>query len=389
MMRTNISATERTGLLLLHAKIEMQRAIPFVDLNSLHDPIREELRAAFDRVLASGSFVLGPEVDLFEKAFAQYCSAGYALGVASGLDAMKLSLMALEVGVGDEVVVPAHGYQATWLAVVSVGATPVPVEPRDGSYLIDPVGIAAAITDRTKAIMPVHLYGEPCNMSAICKIAKEADVKIVEDAAQAHGAAWMGRRLGAHGDAVCWSFYPTKNLGAFGDGGAVTTNDPILAEKIKSLRNYGLDDQKTLEQVGLNSRLDELQAALLSVKLNHLDHWITERQRKADAYHSLLAGLNVLCPKVPQDASHTWHQFVIQVKDRDSVMSALKSRGIATDIHYRVPLADHYAFSNMGFCYSDFPKSKILSDRILSLPMSHRTSIDDLSAIAEALDAAT
>jgi dTDP-4-amino-4,6-dideoxygalactose transaminase len=367
----------------------MQGTIPFVDLHSIHDPIRDEMQKAFDRVLASGWFVLGPEVNKFETAFAQYCGANHAVGVASGLDALKLVLMALEIGAGDEVIVPAHGYQATWLAVISVGAKPVPVEPGEGSFLIDPVDVAAAITDHTKAIMPIHLYGEPCDMSAICKIAKDANLKVIEDAAQAHGAAWKGKRLGAHGDAVCWSFYPTKNLGALGDAGAITTNDPVITEKIQKLRNYGLDARKTLALVGLNSRLDELQAALLSVKLAYLDHWNAERQRKADIYRGLLAGLNVFCPPKPQDATHVWHQYVVQVENRDSVMSSLMSHGIATDIHYRVPVADQSVFSSLGYRSMDFPKSKMLSDRMLSLPMSHGATNDDLIAVAEALHAAT
>ncbi len=359
-----------------------------IDLGALHQDIRHELQAAFERVLGSGWFVLGPEVEKFEHAFAVYCGAAHCVGVASGLDALKLAFAALGIGHGDEVIVPSHAYQATWLAVVSVGARPVPVEPAKGSYLIDPDRIADAITSRTRAIAPIHLYGEPCNMTAICAVARDAGLFVVEDAAQAHGAKWQGQRIGAHGDAVCWSFYPTKNLGALGDGGAVTTNNPDVAKRIESLRNYGLDPHKTLAHEGLNSRLDDLQAALLSVKLEHLDAWNAAKQRTAALYHALLVEEAVTLPIAPPDATHVWHQYVVQLEDRDRIRSALAEDSILTDVHYPVPVAAHPLFSELDYASTSLPMASSLSSRILSLPISPKLSDADVRRVARSLAAA-
>ncbi len=264
--------------------------VPFLDLKTPYYEIKEELDAAWHRVMASGWYVLGQEVESFEHEFAAYCEAKHCVGVGNGLDALYLILRAMEIGPGDEVIVPSNTYIATWLAVSMTGATPVPVEPDEVSYNIDPALIEAAITTRTKAILPVHLYGLPADLEPILKIASRHGLRVLEDAAQAHGARYKGKRIGAHGDAVAWSFYPGKNLGAFGDGGAVTTNDRHLAEKLRALRNYGSRVKYVNEVKGVNSRLDPLQAAVLRVKLKYLDEWNERRKRVASLYLERLAG---------------------------------------------------------------------------------------------------
>ena len=367
----------------------MHASITSVDLKSLHADISAELNAAFQRVVASGRYVLGPEVESFEQAFAQYCEADFCVGVASGLDALKLALMALDIGNDDEVIVPSHAYQATWLAVISVGAKPVPVEPAGDGYLIDPGGIAQAITKRTRAIMPIHLYGEPCDMSSICTIASEAGLAIIEDAAQAHGAKWKGMPLGTHGDAVCWSFYPTKNLGALGDGGAVTTNNRDVAKKIRTLRNYGVDSERNLEEKGLNSRLDELQAALLSVKLAYLDRWNNAKRRIAGQYDKRLAGSKVKLPSPADDSLHAWHQYVVQLECRNEARRKLADRGISTEIHYPVPVANQSLFQRRDYRLEPLPKAIALSQRILSLPIHPGLSEAEVLTIAQVLRSVT
>jgi dTDP-4-amino-4,6-dideoxygalactose transaminase len=363
----------------------MTPPIAFQDLSGLHESIAAELDAAMTRVLRSGRYILGEEVEQFEEEYSAYCGSRHCVGVASGLDALKLSFMALGIGPGDEVIVPSHGYHATWLAVTSVGATPVPVEPAPGSFIIDPDGIRAAIGSRTRAIAPVHLYGEPADMTAICAIAGSAGLAVVEDAAQAHGAEWQGRKIGAHGTMTCWSFYPTKNLGGIGDGGGVTTNDDRLAGRLRHLRNYGMDANRSLADAGLNSRLDELQAAVLSVKLRHLDAWNARRSASAARYRELLDGSSIVLPRLQADATQVWHQFVIRVTDRMALQSRLASEGIQTMIHYPEPVHRQRAFAHLGHSDAELPLAATLADQILSLPIAPYLRPDQQDRIADVL----
>ena len=281
--------------------------IPFLDLKAPHVELRAEIDAAIARVVDSGWYVLGPEVEAFEAEYAAWCEARHAVSVANGLDALHLALRALDVGPGDEVIVPSNTYIATWLAVSQCGARPVPVEPLDASYNLDPARIEAALTPRTKLILPVHLYGQPADLDPILQLARKHGLRVLEDGAQAHGARYKGRRLGSHGDAVAWSFYPGKNLGALGDGGAVTTNDAELAERIRVLRNYGSRVKYVNELRGFNSRLDPLQAAVLRVKLAHLDDWNARRKAIATQYLVGLADCGLVLPQVPAFADPVWH----------------------------------------------------------------------------------
>ena len=324
-------------------------SVPFLDLGAAYRELQPEIDAAVARVLASGYYIGGPEVDAFEDEYATYCGASHAVGVANGLDALHLALRAMDVGAGDEVIVPSNTYIATWLAVSQCGATPVPVEPDEQTYNINPALIEAAITPRTKVILPVHLYGQPADLDPILAIARKHGLKVLEDGAQAHGALYKGKRIGAHGDAVAWSFYPGKNLGAMGDGGAVTTNDAQLADRIRVLRNYGSRVKYVNEVQGYNSRLDPIQAAILRVKLKVLDEWNGRRKAIATAY---LASFNasstgaatppntsgtITLPHVPDYADPVWHLFVIRHPNRDQLQKQLTDAGIGTIIHYPIP----------------------------------------------------
>uniref|UniRef100_UPI0025795D7F DegT/DnrJ/EryC1/StrS family aminotransferase n=1 Tax=Thioclava sp. UBA3469 TaxID=1947693 RepID=UPI0025795D7F len=273
--------------------------IPFLDLGAAYRELKTEIDAAVMRVLESGWYILGPEVEAFEAEWAEYCGASHAVGLGNGLDALILALRTLDVGPGDEVIVPSNTYIATWLAVSAVGAIPVPVEPDTATHNIDPARLAAAVTERTKVLLPVHLYGQPADLDPILKLAREKGIAVVEDAAQAHGARYKGQRIGAHGDVVCWSFYPGKNLGALGDGGAITTNREDLADRIRVLRNYGSREKYVNEIKGVNSRLDPIQAAVLRAKLPYLDAWTERRREIATAYGEGLAGGKLIPPHVP------------------------------------------------------------------------------------------
>ena len=343
--------------------------VPFLDLQSIQLEHRDQLATAFERVLHSGWYVLGDEVKRFEQEYAAYCGARFAVGVANGLDALSLVLRALDIGPGDEVIVPSNTYIATWLAVSHVGATPVPVEPDPSTFNLDPSRIAAAITSRTRALLPVHLYGQPADMKAILEIAQGHRLHVLEDGAQAHGARLHGKRLGAHGDAVAWSFYPGKNLGALGDGGAVTTNDEALAERLRELRNYGSKVKYHNNVIGYNSRLDELQAAFLRAKLPHLDAANHRRAEIAKRYLNGLAGLDLVLPVVADFTEPAWHLFVVRHRRRDALAQRLRELGVATMIHY--PVAPHRqpAYAALGTAQGSLPISEAMHAQVLSLPI--------------------
>jgi len=342
--------------------------IPFLDLVRLHQSIRERLDAAYHRVVDSGWFIMGPELEAFETEFALYCEVKHCIGVGNGLEALHLLLRAYDIGPGDEVIVPSNTFIATWLAVTECGATPVPVEPRIDTHNIDPALIANAITSRTRAIIPVHLYGQPADMDPITALAAEHNLIVIEDAAQAQGARYKGRRVGSLGHAAATSFYPGKNLGALGDGGAILTNDDAIAEKIRQLRNYGSKIKYQHDLAGYNSRLDELQAAFLRAKLAVLDEWNDRRRKLADQYSRLLAGTGIGLPFVPKYAEPVWHLYVICSKQRDALKAHLEQQGVPTVIHYPIP-------PNRQACYLNFreqplPIAKALSEDVLSLPIS-------------------
>jgi dTDP-4-amino-4,6-dideoxygalactose transaminase len=358
--------------------------IPFLDLQSPYLELREELDAAYHRVMKSGWYILGKEVEAFESEFASYCGASHCIGVGNGLDALHLILRAMDIGAGDEVIVPANTYIATWLAVTYAGATPVPVEPNELTCNLDPSAIEAAITPRTKAILAVHLFGNPADMAPIMKIARRHGLKVIEDAAQAHGASYQGQRAGVLGDAAGFSFYPGKNLGAFGDGGAVTTNDAFLAERVRVLRNYGSRVKYVNEVKGVNSRLDELQAAFLRVKLNHLDEWNRRRGNLAERYSKGLPDSCLLTPVGTPDAKPVWHLYVVRTNRRDRLQEYLQVRGIGTLIHYPIPPHLQEAYRELGFGAGAFPLSERMAQESISLPMGphlSEESIDIISAV--------
>jgi dTDP-4-amino-4,6-dideoxygalactose transaminase len=359
--------------------------IPFLDLGAAYRELQTEIDAAVARVLASGYYIGGPEVEAFEAEFATYCGAKQAIGVANGLDALHLTLRAMDVGPGDEVIVPSNTYIATWLAVSQCGATPVPVEPDTRTYNIDPTLIEAAITPRTKVILPVHLYGQPADMDPILAIARKHGLKVLEDGAQAHGAKYKGKRLGAHGDAVTWSFYPGKNLGAMGDGGAITTNDAQLADRIQVLRNYGSRVKYVNEVQGYNSRLDPLQAAILRVKLAHLAEWNARRRTIAASYQQGLVGCGLTLPFVPDWAEPAWHLFEVLHPQRDAVLTHLAAAGIGALIHYPIPPHLQQAYSAAGYVKGQFPIAEHIANHCLSLPIGPHLNDAGVASAVSAL----
>lgn len=345
--------------------------IPFLDLKAPYLELKEELDAAYQRVMNSGWYVLGQEVENFEQEFAVYCETQYSVGVGNGLEALHLILRAMEIGEGDEVIVPANTYIATWLAVSYAGATLIPIEPDINTYNIDSSKIEIAITSKTKAIIAVHLYGQPADMDSINLIAKKYGLKVIEDAAQSHGARYKGHRVGSLGDAAGFSFYPGKNLGAFGDGGAITTNDAKLADKIRLLRNYGSRIKYHNEVKGYNSRLDELQAAFLRVKLTKLDEWNERRKQVARYYLAELSEVTDLkLPHVPEWAESVWHLFVVAHPKRDRIKSYLDNVKLGNLIHYPIPPHLSTAYSSNAWHQGDFPITEHISNNILSLPIS-------------------
>jgi len=359
--------------------------VPFLNLQA-SGSLATELEAACHRVLTSGWYILGREVEAFEAEFATYCGARHCVGVGNGLEALHLVLLAMGIGPGDEVVVPANTFIATWLAVSHAGATPVPVEPDAATCNLDPERIEAALTTRTKAIMAVHLYGQPAEMDAINALAQRHGLQVIEDAAQAHGARYHERRTGTLGRAAGFSFYPTKNLGALGDGGAVVTNDSNLADRLRVLRNYGSRVKYQNEVQGYNSRLDEMQAAMLRVKLTKLDEWNARRRQVALQYcHGLQDVAGLTLPRVPEGAEPVWHLYVVRHPRRDALQQHLKSAGIETMIHYPVPPHLSPAYADLGYRAGDFPVTEQLALECLSLPMDPHLEDDQVAAVIRAV----
>ena len=359
--------------------------IPFLDMKSVYTELKPELDAAYARVMESGWFVLGKEVEAFENEYAAFCGTRHCVGLGNGLEALELALRAWNIGAGDEVIVPSNTYIATGLAVTAVGAKVVPVEPTPGGPNIDPDRIAAMLTPRTKAIMPVHLYGQPADMDAIMALAGKHGLKVVEDVAQAQGAKVRGRRTGSLGDAGAHSFFPSKNIGAFGDGGAVTTDDPKLAERLRVLRNYGSRVKYVNLERGFNSRLDELQAALLRVKLPKLDEWNERRRVIAARYDDKLAVIPSLgLPNVPQWAEPVWHLYVVRTNRRADLVKALEKAGIGSLIHYPIPPHLQEAYADLRQGKGSYPLAEKLAESVLSLPMGPHMpveSVDEVCAV--------
>ncbi len=359
-------------------------AVPFLDIAAGHAELRAEIDAAIARVIDGGWFIGGEEAEAFERDFAAYAEAGHCVGVGNGLDALTLALRAFGVGPGDEVIVPGHTFIATWLAVTGTGATPVPADIEPSHYGLDPAAAAKAITAKTKAIVPVDLYGHPADIEPIAALAREHGLAVIEDAAQAHGARYRGARVGAGADAACWSFYPGKNLGAMGDAGAVTTNNAEAAERIRRLGNYGSARKYEHLEKGVNSRLDPLQAAVLGVKLKHLDAWNARRAEIAALYRERLAGSGVTVPSAANWAEPVWHLFVIEDGDRDGLARDLGEAGVATQIHYPAPphLQDAYRADFPGL---SLPVSQAAARRVLSLPIGPHMSDGQVEQVAEAV----
>ena len=363
---------------------KMNKKIPFLDMESPYQELKDELDASYLRVMESGWYILGGEVESFEQEFAAYVDAKHCIGVGNGLEALQLMLMGYGIGTGDEVIVPANTYIASWLAVSYTEATPVPVEPNPATYNIDPYLIEKAITPRTKAIMPVHLYGQSVEMEIIWHIAAKHGLRIIEDAAQTHGGWYRDRMAGNLGDAAGFSFYPGKNLGAFGDAGAVVTNDDNLADKVRVLRNYGSKKKYYNEVKGHNSRLDPIQAAFLRVKLKYLDDWNKRRNQIAQYYLDSLRLIPDLgLPHVPTDVVPVWHIFVISHPERNRLQDFLKEQGIGTLIHYPVPPHLSEAYEELGYQVGDFPITEKMANTFLSIPISPHLSMDDAEHVIE------
>lgn len=359
---------------------------PFFNLSPIHAAIRDQMEAAFREVYDSNWFVLGKQVELFEQEYAAYTGTTHCVGVSNGLDAIVLSLRALGIGLGDEVIVPSNTYIATVLAVTQVGATPVFVEPREDTYNINPERISAAISPRTKAIIPVHLYGQACEMSDIMDIADRHGLYVIEDNAQAHGATWKGKTTGSWGHLNATSFYPGKNLGALGDAGAVTTNDPELAHKVRVLRNYGSQQKYHNEMIGYNNRLDELQAAFLRVKLCHIDTWTTQRRTIAAWYDEILDGFDIVSrPTTLPNATHSYHLYVVRCNDRDALQRRLTEAGIGTLIHYPIPPHLQEAYMELGYKQGDFLIAENMAATVLSLPLWPGMGREDVERVCGVL----
>jgi len=361
--------------------------ILFNSLEHQHDLIREEVLAAMAEVYASNNFILGGKVKIFEQEFANYIGVKHCIGVGNGLDAIKISLKALGLGPGDEVLVPANTYIATLLAVSEVGAVPILVEPESNTLLMDPLKIEEKITCKTKAIIPVHLYGLSCDMDKINGIAERHNLFVIEDNAQAIGADYNGKKTGSMGQINAHSFYPTKNLGAIGDGGAITTNDPVLAQKVSMLRNYGSEIKYQNDVLGYNSRLDEIQAAILSVKLNYLDAWNDERVVLALAYRKKLGvikGISFLEKPISIAHKHVYHLYVIRVKERERLMAYLLAQGIATAIHYPIPPCRQKAYEGV-FDVGAYPITDAACSDILSLPLYQGMRLEDVGLVSDAI----
>tara|TARA_B100000767_G_scaffold268727_1_gene289465 strand:+ start:1466 stop:2560 length:1095 start_codon:yes stop_codon:yes gene_type:complete len=359
--------------------------VPFLDLLAAQSQVQLEIEAAITRVANSGCYILGPELLNFEAEFAKFTAAKHCIGVANGLDALCLALKSAGITTDDEVILPANTYIATWLAVSQCGAKPVPVEPLKDTYNIDPEAVAAAVTNRTRAIIAVHLYGQPADMDPLRKISNQYGLFLLEDAAQAHGARYKSLPIGSVGTAA-WSFYPSKNLGAWGDGGAVTSNDPDLVEKIMSLRNYGSSVKYVNDVQGVNSRLDPLQAAILNVKLSQLEAWTNCRKSVAAHYSQGLVGSGLVLPAVRSWADPVWHLYVIRHPQRQKFQKRLKQAGIETGIHYPIPPHQQKAYANAGFSKGQFPLSEQFSKEVISLPMCPAQSQQQTDYVIEKIN---
>jgi dTDP-4-amino-4,6-dideoxygalactose transaminase len=372
----------------------MTDRVPFLDLHSPYLELRTEIDAAMHRVADSGWYLLASELVAFEREFAASHNVRHCVGLANGLDALHLALRAMEIGPGDEVIVPSNTYIATWLGVTQAGAVPVPVEPDERTFNIDPERIERAITRRTRAILPVHLYGQPADMDPIVDVAARHGLRVLEDAAQAHGARYRGRPVGGLGDAAAWSFYPGKNLGAFGDAGAITTNDDAIADRVRVLRNYGSRVKYTNEVRGYNSRLDEIQAAVLRAKLPHLNEWNDRRDRianrYAEAFKNASGGSELVVPFVPDWAAPAWHLYVVRSSFRNELQQALQDVGIGTMIHYPIPPHRQTAYRDHPAAAMEFPLASQMAGDVLSLPIGpHLTTAQQdtvVAAVTRALD---
>jgi dTDP-4-amino-4,6-dideoxygalactose transaminase len=360
--------------------------IPFNNLNPLHTLLRDEIRTAVERVLESGWYILGPEVEAFEHEFAVYHGVRHGVGVANGTDAIELALRATGIGPGDEVITVAHTAVATVCAVEQAGAHPVMVDIDATTYTIDPQAVEAAITPRTKAIIPVHLYGHPAQLDQLISLANRNNLLLIEDCAQAHGARYNGKRVGTFGHLAAFSFYPTKNLAAYGDGGIVITNDDNLAERLKRLRNYGQISRYYHQERGVNSRLDEMQAAILRIKLQHLDEHNNLRREIAHTYDNLLKAVKIPCEQT--GAHHVYHLYVIRHEQRDRLMSSLKDAGIGTLIHYPMPVHLQEAYKNLGYKPGSLPVTEEVTAQILSLPLYVGLSSEQVEYVASAVNTA-
>lgn len=357
--------------------------VPFLDLKHSHDAIDSDLNDAFKRVLSSNSFIMGGELESFESEFAEYCGVSHCVGVGNGLEALHLTLLSYDIGHGSEVIVPSNTFIATWLAVSQTGATPVPVEPIEGTHNIDPLQIEAVITKRTRAIIPVHLYGQPADMDPINQIASKYGLVVIEDAAQSQGARYKGKRAGSLGHAAATSFYPGKNLGCLGDGGAVLTNDSSIAHRLRQLRNYGSSIKYHHEVMGFNSRLDELQAAVLRVKLKHLDDWNEMRRKVANEYSERLAELDLKLPLVPDFADPVWHLYVVRTRCREQMQAHLLNKGVGTIVHYPIP--PHMQGCYKGQKWRDLRVSEKLAEEVLSLPIYPGMSEQAVDCVVDAI----
>jgi dTDP-4-amino-4,6-dideoxygalactose transaminase len=366
--------------MLMHSKQPQQ--VPFVDLAAQYRTIAAEINEATSKVIQNADFILGREVNLFEEEFAAFCETRYAVGVDSGTSALELALRAYDIGPGDEVITAANSFIASALAISHAGATPVLTDVDPYTYTMDVASIESAITPRTKAILPVHLYGHPAHMDPIRQLADKHGLVVIEDACQAHGARYKGRRTGSLGHAAAFSFYPGKNLGAYGDGGAVVTNDPGIAKRLEMLRNYGQKEKYQHMFRGYNRRLDTLQAAILRVKLKYLEKWNAARRWNAVLYHKFLEGSGVALPGEAGGAESVWHLYVIRTEQRDMLRERLVGKGISASIHYPIPIHLQPAYKDLGYARGDFPVTEAQAQRILSLPMYAELTSDQIEFVA-------
>src|SRR5277367_1234278 len=362
-------------------------SIPFIDFKEQNRLIQGEVDLGFKKVFEKGDYILGEQAHTFEEAFSKYCEVQYGVGVNSGTDALHLALMALGIKEGDEVIVPTHTFIATALCVSFCRAKPVFVDVEADTYNIDPKSFQAAITPRTKAVIPVHIYGQPANMDEIISIARQHGIKIVEDAAQAHGSRYKGKRVGSMGDVACFSFYPTKSLGACGDAGMIVTNNKDIYEKVLMLRDYGRLGRYEHKIKGTNSRLDTLQAVVLNAKLKHLDHWNEMRAKNAAYYAQLLKPLkNVVAPITKQDRTHVFQTYAILEPNRDKVVEAMKAQGVGVLIHYPIGLHLQEAYAELGHKKGDFPVAEKVANEVMSLPMFPHMTVEQIEMVAAALE---